>query len=96
LDRRVFRGPYERDGPPRLAPVPWYRMLGLMVSSRTPCIKLPARSRAAAAPMPLDTSAVVPSFGIGPVNLRWIVIHMIDETARHAGHIDLLRDAILA
>jgi 8-oxo-dGTP pyrophosphatase MutT (NUDIX family)/SAM-dependent methyltransferase len=36
----------------------------------------------------------VPSFGVGPVNLRWILVHMIDETARHAGHLDLLLDAI--
>jgi hypothetical protein len=38
--------------------------------------------------------AAVPSFGRGPVNLRWILVHMIDETARHAGHLDLLRDAL--
>ena len=31
----------------------------------------------------------------GPhVDLRWILIHMIEETARHAGHADLLREAI--
>jgi hypothetical protein len=42
----------------------------------------------------LDHVAAVPSFGIGPVNLRWILIHMIDETARHAGHLDLLRDCL--
>jgi hypothetical protein len=41
----------------------------------------------------LDESAAVPSFGRGPVNLRWILVHMIDETARHAGHLDLLLDA---
>lgn len=41
----------------------------------------------------LSQSAVVPSFGKGPVNLRWILVHMIDETARHLGHLDLLRDA---
>ncbi|MGH2477759.1 MAG: DUF664 domain-containing protein [Candidatus Limnocylindrales bacterium] len=29
-----------------------------------------------------------------PANLRWILVHMIDETARHAGHLDLLRDSI--
>jgi len=28
------------------------------------------------------------------VSLRWILIHMIEETARHAGHADLLREAI--
>lgn len=51
------------------------------------------RSRAAVARCDsLDDVAVVPSFGVGPVNLRWILVHMIDETARHAGHLDLLRD----
>jgi hypothetical protein len=43
----------------------------------------------------LSQVAAVPSFGIGPVNVRWIVVHMIDETARHAGHLDLLRDCLL-
>ena len=28
------------------------------------------------------------------VNLRWILLHMIEETARHAGHADLLREAV--
>lgn len=27
-------------------------------------------------------------------NLRWILLHMIEETARHNGHADLLREAI--
>jgi uncharacterized damage-inducible protein DinB len=26
--------------------------------------------------------------------LRWVLLHMIEETARHAGHADLLREAI--
>lgn len=29
----------------------------------------------------------------GPVNLRWILLHMVEETARHCGHADLLREA---
>lgn len=28
------------------------------------------------------------------VTLRWVLIHMIEETARHAGHIDILRELI--
>ncbi len=28
------------------------------------------------------------------ISLRWIVIHMIEETARHNGHVDLMREAI--
>lgn len=43
----------------------------------------------------LDHVASVVSFGRGPVNLRWILVHMIDETARHVGHLDLLRDALI-
>jgi uncharacterized damage-inducible protein DinB len=27
-------------------------------------------------------------------NVRWIVVHMIEETARHAGHADILRELI--
>ncbi len=27
-------------------------------------------------------------------NLRWIVVHMIEEYARHCGHADLIREAI--
>jgi Protein of unknown function (DUF664) len=27
-----------------------------------------------------------------PVTLRWILMHLIEETARHNGHIDLLRE----
>jgi uncharacterized damage-inducible protein DinB len=42
----------------------------------------------------LETLAESPSFGNKPVNLRWLLAHMIDETARHSGHIDLIRDAL--
>ena len=27
-------------------------------------------------------------------NLRWIVVHMIEEYARHNGHADLIRESI--
>jgi hypothetical protein len=27
-------------------------------------------------------------------NLRWILVHMIEEYARHAGHADLIRERI--
>ncbi|MGH8328676.1 MAG: DUF664 domain-containing protein, partial [Steroidobacteraceae bacterium] len=34
------------------------------------------------------------SRGDDPPTLRWILIHMIEETARHAGHADILREQI--
>jgi len=29
-----------------------------------------------------------------PAILRWILLHIIEETARHAGHADILREQI--
>jgi hypothetical protein len=29
-----------------------------------------------------------------PVNLRWVLAHLLQETARHAGHADILRELI--
>ncbi len=29
-----------------------------------------------------------------PVNLRWVLTHLLEETARHAGHADIVRELI--
>ena len=29
-----------------------------------------------------------------PVNLRWVLMHLLEETARHAGHADILRELL--
>jgi hypothetical protein len=29
-----------------------------------------------------------------PVNLRWVLMHLLEETARRAGHADILRELI--
>ena len=29
-----------------------------------------------------------------PVNLRWVLVRLLEETARHAGHADILRELI--
>jgi uncharacterized damage-inducible protein DinB len=50
-----------------------------------------SRSIAAAADS-LDTQAA--STRHGTFSLRWIMIHMIEEYARHNGHADLLREQI--
>jgi Protein of unknown function (DUF664) len=28
------------------------------------------------------------------VSMRWVLIHMVEETARHAGHVDILRELL--
>lgn len=53
------------------------------------------RSRAAIVEVAdLDKLAAQPSRSGEPFNLRWIMLHMIEETARHNGHADLLRENI--
>jgi Protein of unknown function (DUF664) len=49
-----------------------------------------AQSRQVAAGLSPDDS--VPHARLGRVSLRWIYVHMIEETARHAGHADILRE----
>jgi uncharacterized damage-inducible protein DinB len=51
-----------------------------------------AVSRATAARHHLDEAVPHPS--LGAVSLRWIYVHMIEETARHAGHADILREQL--
>ncbi|GAB1514443.1 DinB family protein [Actinophytocola sp. KF-1] len=50
-----------------------------------------ARSRAVVAARDLESTV---ERGGAPVNLRWVLIHMIEETGRHAGHLDLLRELL--
>jgi uncharacterized damage-inducible protein DinB len=55
------------------------------------------RARAAAdqviASRPLEALGR-PSWRDITVSLRWVLVHMIEETARHAGHMDILRELI--
>jgi hypothetical protein len=59
---------------------------GLVAAYRAEC----DRSRDTAARYPLDHTGAHPR--LGPVSLRWIYVHMIEETARHVGHADILRE----
>jgi uncharacterized damage-inducible protein DinB len=42
----------------------------------------------------LDLDDVGTAWSGETVSLRWVLIHMIEETARHAGHMDILRELI--
>lgn len=48
------------------------------------------RSREILARYGLDDVVHLPSGK--ELTVRWVVVHMIEETARHAGHLDLLRE----
>jgi uncharacterized damage-inducible protein DinB len=97
--RAVFRG---EDAPPYFwsadgADTDWSPAAGdtladALAGYRAEC----ARSREITSAAALDevSQVGVRSYGGRPVNLRWILTHMIEETARHAGHADLLRECI--
>jgi len=50
------------------------------------------RSRDVVAKLDLDVTGITAKGQ--PVNVRWVLIHMIEETGRHAGHLDLLRELL--
>lgn len=58
-----------------------YRIQGLM-------------TRRIATAATLDQLAARPAHGDEPVSLRWILVHLVEETARHAGHADILRELL--
>lgn len=63
---------------------------GILADFQVAC----AASRQAAAAYGLDELAR--HNRRGPLTLRWVYVHMIEELARHAGHGDILREQLLA
>jgi hypothetical protein len=78
------------------------------MSWRADMMKLPAgwttndvvafyRSETAAADAVLDRCASFDLTSRGPMRpttLRWVVVHVIEETARHLGHMDITRELL--
>lgn len=61
----------------------------LLAEYRASCEQL----RGLVAPLDLDTpSRGTLNWRAEPVTLRWVLLHLIEETARHNGHIDVLRE----
>ncbi|WP_229669983.1 DinB family protein [Microlunatus endophyticus] len=67
---------------------PGEMLAGLIADYESAC----ATSRRIAAGRGLDDLAQHPR--LGELSLRWVYLHMIEETARHAGHLDILREQI--
>jgi hypothetical protein len=67
-------------------PGPHDTVEGVLEDYRRAC----AESRAVAGRFDLEETVVRPP--LGSVSVRWIYVHMIEETARHAGHADILRE----
>ncbi len=53
-----------------------------------------ARAAADAAIDELELDDVGTSWSGATVSMRWVLIHMIEDTARHAGHADIVHELI--
>ncbi|TDD73406.1 DinB family protein [Actinomadura rubrisoli] len=55
-----------------------------------------ARARAASDAVigELELDALGTAWSGETVSLRWVLVHMVEETARHAGHVDIVRELI--
>lgn len=56
--------------------------------------RVQARADATIAQLPLEAAAHVPWWEPQDTTLHRLLVHMTAETARHAGHMDILREAI--
>jgi uncharacterized damage-inducible protein DinB len=87
---RAINAPWTDDDPDRefriAVEVP---LAELLAEYRAAC----ARNRDLVAALDLDTlSRGALAWRTEPVTLRWILFHLTEETARHNGHIDILRE----
>ena len=91
---RVFlgledRGPWTKEDPDREMRIgPDIPVAQLLDEYAETC----ARHRSIVAAHDLDDVAVRTTGSGETVTLGWIVLHLIEETARHNGHIDILRE----
>ncbi|GAA3246005.1 DinB family protein [Pseudonocardia petroleophila] len=53
-----------------------------------------ARSNEIVAAHSLDDTGRHPDFSAGGASLRWVLLHVLEETARHVGHLDTIREQL--
>ncbi|WP_067183679.1 DinB family protein [Microtetraspora niveoalba] len=82
-------GPWTREDPDREMRIgPDFPLAELLADYEAQC----DRYRELVASHDLGTLAKRKIRGGKEVELRWIIMHLIEETARHNGHIDILRE----
>src|ERR1700691_3324419 len=85
----AINAPWTDDDPDRefriAAEVP---LTQLLAEYRAAC----ARHRDLVASLSLDAPSQGDLWQAEPVTLRWVLLHLTEETARHNGHLDILRE----
>ena len=95
IDRRMLGGPDE--GPwTEQEPDREYTLGGttpladVIAEYRNQAARLDVR----VAELDFDTKAAIPLGDGSQITLRWILVHLLEETSRHNGHLDILRELI--
>ena len=83
------RGPWTEDDPDRDFKADGVSLAQLLREYEEQC----EISRKITASLSLDAEAAV-ALPRGRVTLRWVLGHMIEETARHNGHLDIIRELL--
>ncbi|TDP97218.1 uncharacterized protein DUF664 [Labedaea rhizosphaerae] len=88
LDGQPDEAPYTDEDPDAEFKVADRTLADLLDEYDAEC----SRSDAIAAARQLDDE--VPFRKDRRINLRWVLLHMVEETGRHAGHLDVIREML--
>ncbi|OBF90471.1 Mini-circle protein [Mycolicibacterium flavescens] len=91
VERYTFLGEHVDDWPATFQAGPAETIEGLIDAYRDAIRRANA---VIAACEDLESRAPRPAKGGSEPSMRWALVHMIEETGRHAGHMDILREQI--
>lgn len=91
VERFIFLGEQVTDWPATFHAAPDSTVTSLTAEYRSVTTRA---NDAIAACADLESPCARPVRQGKPPSMRWALVHMIEETARHAGHMDILRELI--
>ncbi|WP_049567709.1 DinB family protein [Nonomuraea sp. SBT364] len=91
VERFYFLGEDAGDWPATMRPTPHDTVAGVLADYRQTVER--ANQVIDACPDLALPAPRVPGRGPAP-SMRWVLVHLIEETGRHAGHADILRERI--
>ncbi|MGW4061559.1 DinB family protein [Amycolatopsis sp. NPDC004747] len=89
VERFTFLGEETADWPGTFRPRPEETVASVVADYRAACERANAVIDACT-----DLTQPVARPGRTPPSMRWALVHMVEETGRHAGHADILRELI--
>jgi hypothetical protein len=89
VERFTFLGEHVADWPGTFRPRPEETVASVVADYRAACEQANAVIDACT-----DLTRPVARPGRGAPSMRWALVHLVEETGRHAGHADILRELV--